>query len=162
MIARWRFISVGSAVVLISIMLGANGFPGLMAISAVSGAVFLFWKWRKPVLVSSAWLGLTCIVIIWVRGTDFPLWQQCIGLLAAIAAWDSNATYHRAYAAFGSGDEKAFVVQHLARTAWVLGLSALLMVPALSIKYKLCFWLAILLAVIVILGIGAAIRYVRR
>lgn len=89
-------------------------------------------------------------------------WLLLIGLIAALSAWDLDAFARRLSSVDAVEQEQALKRRHLQRLLVVDALGLLLGVSALTVQIRLSFGLALVLALIALVGLSRALGFLGR
>lgn len=144
----------------------AVGLPAIGALvqglwSLVVGfmAIGLLWL----VIPRRRWTGDGFFVLC-VAGIALAVWIGVAmgwligGMVAALAAWDLDAFGARLASVRRVENESALVDEHLRRLAVVSAVGFLLAAAALFVRVRLSFGVALLLALVAVLGLGHVLR----
>jgi hypothetical protein len=154
----------------------ATGFSTLVLATLYAWAEM--WVWAAAILLlgilwlAQSWhgqrwlptLGLLLLTVAALMGAFFNLssFWLLTGLIAALVAWDLDHFSSILDDAPDIRDETNLKRRHFQRLGIVSGLSWLLGVAALNVRFTFGFSLTLLLGLVLIASLGGAIRHMRR
>ena len=115
------------------------------------------WDWPASIFL----LGFVAACVFGVMLLLSPL-IMLLGVLAALIAWDLDHMTRRLKGVHEECMAECLAKQHLMRLMLVNGCGLVLAVAALLIRTQISFMGAIALALLVILGVGFTVGYLRR
>jgi hypothetical protein len=141
---------------------GLNSLWGGVGVALVVGGFWLVGQWRRWGWVASValvlWIGAAAVGLGMGVGGGWML----VGVVAALAAWDLDRFVWRMRAA-GRVEDAGFLEQHhLQRLLTVSGAGLILGAVALSLRIRLGFAAAFLLAFLAVLGLSRVIGFLQR
>ncbi len=142
-------------------------WAGVVAVSA-AGGLWLLGQLRPPGQPGAlSWISSVCLVVQAVAAAAAVLigvWGgwSVIGLVAALVAWDLDQFAQRMGAAERVDDAPGQERRHIQRVLIVAGIGGLLGIAGLVLQVRLSFGLALLLAVLAMLGLTLIIGIMRR
>ncbi len=154
-----------SIVLAVSTMAGAYAEAGLWTPAALIVSLGL------PVMLTQrtdkAWVAsLTAVLLASAAAVGAWLelqgWLLLIGLIAALSAWDLDAFARQLRSVDAVEKEQALKHRHLQRLLIVDALALLLGVSALTVQIRLSFGLALVLALIALVGLSRALGFLGR
>ncbi len=93
---------------------------------------------------------------------EVSIWNALAAILFSLIAWDLQAFDLRTRSFEGAPAREALVRRHIKRLLEIIGAGAALAAVALLNRVELGFWAALIWALILVLGLGMAISYLRR
>jgi hypothetical protein len=136
------------------------------------------WAWSLAVVaLAAAWLlghvrrwprvsdaGLPLLTGLAAVGVLLGLSPEAmlLGLVGALCAWDLDHFLRRVAGRVQVPDPALLARRHLGRLLAVAGLGLLLGLVALRVELRLSLLAALLLGLLAVLGLGRAVRYLRR
>lgn len=154
-----------SIVLAVSALAGAYAEAGLWIPAAliVSLAVSVIFTQRS----GKAWTAsLTTVLLASAAAVGAWLelqgWLLLMGLIAALSAWDLDAFARQLRSVDAVEQEQALKRRHLERLLIVDALALLLGVSALTVQIRLSFGLALVLALIALVGLSRALGFLGR
>ncbi len=155
-------ISIGLATLILALAYALNVSVALAFIIVACGLLWLVgawldWRWTAPlnfVLFSGA-----AALGIWLK---LPSDWMLVGIVTTLIAWDLQHFTERLSAAERVEGDRALKRAHLQRLIIVASLGLLLGEITLRVKLSLTLGWALLLGSLAVLGLSAAIRFLRR
>jgi hypothetical protein len=154
-----------STVLAVAALAMGHGLKGLwdgVLVVGVAGILWLVGQWRRwewgASLALVVWIGVAAVGL--GRGVEGG-WML-VGVVAALVAWDLDRFVWRLRAAKRVEAADALEQRHLRRLLAVCGVGLLLGAAALSLRIRLGFAAAFLLALLVLLGLSRMVRFLRR
>ena len=141
---------------------GLNGSWGGAVVALVVGAVWLAGQWRRWGWVASVALVLLIGVAAVGLGGGVGGGWMLVGVVVALVAWDLDRFAWRMRVAGYVEGVDALERRHLRRLLIVAGAGLLLGAVALSVKIRLGFAVAFLLAFLAVLGLSQVVRFLQR
>ena len=141
---------------------GLNGSWGGVVVALVVGAFWLAGRWRRWGWVASMALVLLIGVAAVGQGGGAGGGWMLVGVVVALVAWDLDRFTWRMRAAGRVEDVDALERRHLWRVSIVAGAGLFLGAAALSVKIRLGFVVAFLLAFLAVLGLSRVVGFLRR
>jgi hypothetical protein len=150
------------AALVLALGYGLNELWGGVAVAVAVGGFWLAGQWRRWEWVASAglvvWIGVAALgLVLGVRGG----WML-VGVVTALVAWDLDRFVWRVRAAGRVEDADALERRHLRRLLAVGGTGLLLGVIAFSLRIRLGFAVAFLLALLALWGLSRVVGFLRR
>jgi hypothetical protein len=150
------------ACAVLALGLGLNGSWGGVLVALVVGAFWLVGRWRRWGWVASMALVLLIgMAVVGQVGGAGGGWML-VGVVVALVAWDLDHFTWRMQAAGCVKDFDALERRHLWRLLIVAGAGLFLGAVALSVKIRLSFVVALLLAFLAVLGLSRVVRLLQR
>ncbi len=141
---------------------GLNELWGGAVTVGVVGAFWVVGQWRRW-----GWVASVALVLL-IGAAAVGLWLgagggwMLVGVVAALVAWDLDRFAWRMRAAGRVEDADALERCHLQRLLTVSGAGLLLGAAALSLRVRLGFAVAFLLALLAVLGLSRVVGFLRR
>ena len=141
---------------------GLNGSWGGVVVALVVGAFWLVGRRRRWGWVASVALVLLIgVAAVGQQGGAGGGWML-VGVVIALVAWDLDRFIWRVRAAGRVKEVDALERRHLWRLLLVAGAGLLLGTAALSVRIRLGFVVAFLLALLAMLGLSRVVGLLRR
>jgi hypothetical protein len=152
-------------VLAVAVLAIGYGLSALWRGAAVALAVGAFWlagQWRRW-----GWVASVALVLL-IGAAAVGLWSgvgggwMLVGVVTALVAWDLDRFAWRMRAVGRVEDVDVFGRRHLQRLLTVGGIGLLLGAVALSLRVRLGFAVAFLLALLAVLGLSRVVGFLRR
>lgn len=160
-----------SGALIVSIVLGVAALAGAYAEAGLWIPAALIVSLGVPAMVAQradkAWVSsLTTVLLASAAAVGAWLelqgWLLLIGLIAALSVWDLDAFARRLSSVDAVDQEQALKRRHLERLLIVDALGLLLGISALTVQIRLSFGLALVLALIALVGLSRAVGFLER
>ena len=162
LIRRILILSIVFAAFSVAIGYGMGSLWLVAPVFLIAGGGWVYFEWRGWDWSSSIFLlGFVAACIFGMMLLLSPL-IMLLGVLAALIAWDLDHMIRRLKGVHEECMAECMAKQHLMRLALVNGCGLVLALAALLIRTQISLMGAIALAVMVILGIGITVGYLRR
>jgi hypothetical protein len=162
LIRRILILSIVFAAFSVAIGYGMGSLWLVAPVFLIAGGGWVFFEWKGWDWPSSIFLlGFVAACIFGMMLLLSPL-IMLLGVLAALIAWDLDHITRRLKGVHEECMAECMAKQHLMRLALVNGCGLVLALAALLIRTQISFMGAIALAVLVIVGIGITVGYLRR
>jgi hypothetical protein len=162
MTGRVLLASIGLAMGSLSLGLALGGQWAWIPLVAAVAAVWLLglrrgWDWTGPG-------GLVCYTGMAAAGLllDLQVGWMVLAMVSTLTAWDLDHFVRRLKRVDGVGPDRSLERRHLLRLLMVDGVGLLLGAIALQIEVRLTFATILLLVLLAAVGLGQAIRFLRR
>ena len=120
---------------------------------------FMVWKGRKT--LSFSFLGLLAL-LVYGAALYLPAGWLLGSLVMLLVAWDLSEFSEHLVRFNPDRVDPKLVHNHILRLFYVAGMGLVLGGLALAIKVRLGFGIAVLLGLLVFVGLGGAVRFLRR
>lgn len=141
---------------------GLNGSWGGVVVALAVGAFWLAGQWRRWGWVASMALVLLVGVAAVGQGRGARGGWMLVGVVGALVAWDLDRFIRRVRAAGRVEAADALERCHLWRLSIVAGAGLFFGAAALSVKIRLGFVVAFLLALLAMLGLSRVVGFLQR
>jgi hypothetical protein len=162
LIRRILLISIVFAAFSVAIGYGMGSLWLVAPVFLIAGGGWVFFEWKGYEWPASIFLlGFVAACVFGVMLLLSPL-IMLLGVLAALIAWDLDHMSRRLKGVHEQCMAECMAKQHLMRLMLVNGCGLVLALAALLIRTQISFMGAIALALLVILGVGFTVSYLRR
>jgi hypothetical protein len=162
LIRRILLISIVFAAFSVAIGYGMGSLWVVAPVLLIAGGGWVYFEWRGWDWPASIFLlGFVAACVCGMLLLLSPL-IMLLGVLAALLAWDLDHMVRRLKGVHEECMAECLAKQHLMRLMLVNGCGLVLALAALLIRTQVSFMGAIALAVMVVLGVGFTVGYLRR
>lgn len=162
LIRRILIISIVFAAFSVAIGYGMGSLWLVVPVFLIAGGGWVFFEWRGWDWPASIFLvGFVAASVFGMLLLLSPL-IMLLGVLAALLAWDLDHMSRRLKGVHEECMAECLAKQHLLRLMLVNGCGLVLAIASLLIRTQVSFVGAIFMALLVILGVGFTVGYLRR